>query len=128
MNDSEQPGVDTTPELTSLGKTQPLDDAEQAKIARLDHEREDIDAGKVMEDFLTHPVVAKAFADLGKHYYGVFIDADDAEARDAAWAQSRALKDLAKELRSVAGRGRIAEQARRVRLQRERVNERRPGR
>jgi hypothetical protein len=120
--------VDPTPDLSPVAKTQPLVDTEQARLARLEQERAEIENGKVMDEFLTHPVVAKAFADLGKRYYGAFIAADSPEDRDASWALSRALLDLAKELRSVCDGGRTAEHARKVRSQRERVNDRRPRR
>lgn len=116
------------PDLAPVESAKPISDAEQAKLAALAIEREEIEHGKIMADFLAHPVISKAFADLGKVYYRRFVESNEPEARDEAWALSRALLDLAKELRSVIGSGRTAEHARQVRLRRERVNERRPKR
>ncbi len=69
-------------------------------------------AGDEMTEILNRPIVQQAFKDLGKDYYNAFLKADTPASRRDAWAKGRALLDLAKELRSVLDRGRIAKHAR----------------
>jgi hypothetical protein len=97
----------------------------EQEAARLEAERLMAVAGDEMHEILNKPVVKKAFADLGKDYYNAFLKADTQAARDDAWAKGRALLDLAKELRSVLDRGRMAKHARRNRAAAKEARERR---
>lgn len=95
------------------------------KNARLDAERQAIEDGTKMEALLNEPVVKKAFATLGKDYYAEFLHADTPLLRREAWAKSKALFDLAKELRSVLDRGLMAKHARQTRISQKEAAERR---
>lgn len=97
----------------------------EQETARLEAERLAAVAGDEMHEILNKPVIKKAFTDLGKDYYQEFLKADTQVARDAAWAKGRALLDLAKELRSVLDRGRMAKHARRNREAQKEARDRR---
>lgn len=97
----------------------------EQESARLEAERLMAVAGEEMFEILNRPVVQQAFKDLGKDYYNEFLKADSPAARQAAWAKGRALLDLAKELRSVLDRGRIAKHARQNRERNREARERR---
>ncbi len=84
----------------------------EQEAQRLEGERLMAVAGDEMTEILNRPIVQQAFKDLGKDYYNAFLKADTPASRRDAWAKGRALLDLAKELRSVLDRGRIAKHAR----------------
>lgn len=97
----------------------------EQESARLEAERLQAVAGEEMFEILNRPVVQQAFKDLGKDYYNEFLKADTPATRRDAWAKGRALLDLAKELRSVLDRGRIAKHARQNRERQREARERR---
>jgi hypothetical protein len=102
-----------------------MKETDEEKAARLEAERQCAEDGAKMEEILNEPLIKRAFADLGKDYYAAFLKADTAPKRREAWAKSKALYDLAKELRSVLDRGRMAKHARQIRQQQQEAAERR---
>jgi hypothetical protein len=100
-------------------------ETDEEKAARLEAERQAAEDGAKMEVILNEPLIKKAFADLGKDYYAEFLAADTPQKRREAWAQSKALYNLAKELRSVLDRGTMAKHARQVRQSQIEATERR---
>lgn len=111
----EAPGIDAapTPMAVTRKKTEAeINAAEQA-------ETEQIAAYNELSKFLDAPVVKKAFADLGKQYTAEWLNAETPQERENVWARSKALFDVAKELRSVYETGRTAKTTRRRRQARE---------
>lgn len=90
-------------------------ETEEQKAARLEAERQAAEDGAKLAEILEQPLIKKAFADLGKNYYADFLAADTPALRREAWAKSKALFNLAQELRSVLDRGMMAKHARQVR-------------
>ena len=90
-------------------------ETEDDKAARLENERQMIEDGEQLEKFLNLTVVKDAFAGLGKGYHAEWLGENEPEKRDLIWAKSKALLDLAKELRAVFARGRVAQHARQIR-------------
>jgi hypothetical protein len=101
--------VEPTPVAATVTDKDKLGAAELEAIAK----------GEELEKFLNTPTVKEAFSTLGKQYTAEWLNADTPEEREKVWALSRALLDVAKELRSVFERGRSAKTTRRKRLARE---------
>jgi hypothetical protein len=103
-------------------------ETEEQRLARLEQEKQVIDDGEKLDQFLNHPVVGRVFASLDKQYHGEWLAETDPEKRDLLWAKSKALFDLAKELRATYDRGRIAKHARQTRERNEELRSKRRSR
>lgn len=93
--------------------------------ARAEAERQAAEDGTAVDDLFSKPIFKKAIVDLGKDYYQEFLKAKSDEERRDAHAKGNALLGLAKELRSVSERGRMAKHARKARADAREARERR---
>lgn len=93
--------------------------------ARQEAERQTAEDGTAVDDLFSKPVFKKAIVDLGKDYYQEFLKAKTDDERRDAQAKGNALLGLAKELRSVSERGRMAKHARKTRAAAKEAAERR---
>lgn len=116
----EGPGLDVSPMPVPRSKP-----TEEQKQQMLNEEGEAIRQGEELERFLNTPIVKEAFTRLGKAYTAEWLAAETVQERENIWALSRALLDVAKDLRSVFVRGRTAKATRQRRQARETAAEKR---
>lgn len=75
-----------------------------------------IDEGKVLADFIEHPVVRAHLSKLEQDYFLAFKGATTPAEREAVWAKTQALSDIAVALKAGADRGKLAQHARTQRV------------
>lgn len=97
----------------------------------LEQETKLIEHGKRMKEFVEDPAVREVFSTLEKRYFAQWGESQEPADREMLWAQGKALRDLAIELRAGVEKGKFATSQRATRQaaeERQREREARTGR
>lgn len=77
----------------------------------MSEETQTIEDGKVLAEFIEHPVVRAQLSRLEQDYFLAWKGAKTPDEREAVWAKCQALTELAVALKAGVDRGKLAKHA-----------------